>query len=76
MFRRHSRLDFANQHVETFGRKPAGLAHAREGIGTVNLDLPGFAQRRTGCIDISHGASKIMACQIACLMVYRDIVEA
>ena len=51
----HARLDLADQHVEALGRQPAGLAHACEGGRAVNLDLPGFAQRRTGRIDIGHG---------------------
>ena len=59
VLRRHARFDFTDQHVETFGREPPGLAHALESLRAVNFDLPGFAQRRTGCIDISHGVSGI-----------------
>jgi len=59
VFGRYAGADFTDQHVETFSRKPSGLAHAGKGIGAVNFDLPGFAQRRTGCIDIGHGVSGI-----------------
>ncbi len=48
-------LDLAHQHVEAFGREPSGLAHAREGSGPVDLDLAGFAQWRTGRVDVVHG---------------------
>jgi hypothetical protein len=42
------------EHVEAFGHQPAGLAHAGEGIGAVELDLSGLAQRRARRIDIRH----------------------
>jgi hypothetical protein len=59
MLSRDAGLYFIDQHVQAFGRKPSSLAHAGEGFGAVNLDLPGFTQRRTGCIDICHGVSGV-----------------
>src|SRR3984957_2969946 len=43
------------QHIEAFGRQPAGLAHAFERVGAVDLDLAGFTERRAGRVDIGHG---------------------
>ena len=64
-----ARLDLADQHVEAFGRQPAGLAHAFEGGGAVDLDLAGLAQRRHSRIHIGHGeiieALKFQSCCIA-----------
>src|SRR6516164_4622419 len=57
---RHARLDLADKQVQAFGGKPPGLAHAFESGRAVNLDLPGFAQRRTGCIDVGHGVPECL----------------
>ena len=51
----HARLHLVGQHVEAFGGELAGLAHARECLRAVELDLPGLAQRREGRIDVVHG---------------------
>ena len=51
--------DFIGQHVEAFGREPAGFAHAFEGRGAVDLDLSGFTQRRDGRVDIGHGVAAL-----------------
>ena len=45
-----------DQHVETFGDQPPGLAHALEGILAVQLDLAGFSERRGGRFNVGHGA--------------------
>ena len=39
----HARHDHVGQHVEALGGQPAGLAHALEGRGPVQLDLAGLA---------------------------------
>jgi hypothetical protein len=57
---RNARPDLVDQHVQAFGRKLSGLAHAFKGIGAVNLDLPGFAQWRTGRIDVGHGVPECL----------------
>jgi hypothetical protein len=59
MLGRDAGADLADQHIQALGREPAGLAHAFEGGGAVNLDLPGFAQWRTGCIDVGHGVPDV-----------------
>jgi hypothetical protein len=55
MLGRHPRLHLAGQEIETFGHELPGLAHAREGLRAVELDLPGLAQRRECRIDVVHG---------------------
>src|SRR5665811_1985923 len=54
-FGRHAQYDMLGQHVEAGGHQLAGLAHALEGGGPVNLDLAGFAEGRDGGVDIGHG---------------------
>jgi hypothetical protein len=46
-----------DQHVETFGDEPPGLAHALEGILAVQLDLAGFSERRGYRFNVGHGLS-------------------
>ena len=50
----HSGLDLRDQHVEALGGQPAGPAHAFECGRPVDLDLPGFAQRRRRRLNIGH----------------------
>src|SRR5262249_37011153 len=50
-------LDLRDQHIETLGYQPARLAHAREGVGFVDLDLPCLAKRRCRGVYISHSNS-------------------
>ena len=50
-------LHMLDQHVETFGDQPPGLAHALEGILAVQLDLAGFSERRGGRFNVGHGLS-------------------
>ncbi len=40
-FGRHAGLDVGDQHIQAFGRQPAGDAHAFEVFGGVNLDAAG-----------------------------------
>ena len=54
-FGRHARLDMLGQHVEAARHQLAGLAHAGEGGGAVDLDLAGFAEGRDGGVDVGHG---------------------
>ena len=51
-------LDVLDQHVETFGDQPPGLAHALEGILAVQLDLAGFSERCSGRFNVGHIASR------------------
>ena len=52
--RRHAGLDVLGQHIEAAGGQLAGLAHAVEGCGTVDLDLAGFTEGRQGGVDVGH----------------------
>ena len=56
-FGRHARRDVLGQHVEASGHELAGLAHALEGGGAVDLDLAGLAQGGDGGVDVGHGAN-------------------
>jgi hypothetical protein len=61
---RDAGLYLGHQHVEAPGRQPAGLAHAFERIGAVDLDLAGLAERRAGRVDIGHESGKEMPVDI------------
>ena len=50
----HAGADLVGEHVEAFGHQPAGLAHALEGGGAVELDLSGLALRRECRVDVAH----------------------
>src|SRR3974390_1242167 len=54
-FGRHARRDVLGQHVEAAGHQLAGLAHALECGGAVDLDLAGLAERGDGSVDVGHG---------------------
>ena len=47
-------LHEAGQQVERLGRQAAGLAHAGEGLGAVQLDLAVLALGRSGGVDERH----------------------
>ena len=51
---RHAGHDLVGQHVEAARHQLAGLAHALEGFGAVQLDLAGFAEGGEGGVDVGH----------------------
>ena len=55
LVRGHARRHMRGEHVEHLGGQAAGLSHAGEGGGAVQLDLPGLAARRVQLVDKGHG---------------------
>ena len=54
LFGAHARLHQVGHGVERFGGQAAGLAHALEGVGTVQFDLAGLAAGNGDGIDECH----------------------
>ncbi len=50
----HARLHFVDQEIEDLGHEPAGLRHAGEGVGSMELDL-GVARLGAGEFEVGHG---------------------
>ena len=51
----HARLDLVDEQVEGLGHELAGLLHAVEGVGSMQLDL-GVARLGAGEFEVRHRA--------------------
>ena len=50
----HPRLHFVDQEIEDLGHEPAGLGHAGEIVGSMELDF-GVARLGAGEFEVGHG---------------------